>query len=283
MYKLRLRLRGSVYKFLGFDFRDQADGSFIVVFNHVGRTKRMVWNTLTGCVPRTEDPASEKFRISYHTTGQINFHGVSAKAAFWQPIYDLTDAFDIAYISVPAIELLEEIEEKSTDYIIGLPDDMVGRATFVLSMLPPGYEVDFTPLALVNYSPFFKFSVAFGALPITIAPGSEDAFIRVTPFAGPRMPNFPTKHEAKIRFHQKKAGVGPGPVTSFQPNEGIYRIIFPVPMRGPPKVKVRFVDPEVTADILLTTESEVRFRAKGAVLGRHQPLPIKSYELDAEL
>jgi hypothetical protein len=282
MYKLRLRLRGSVYKFLGFDFRDHVDGSFIIVFNHIGRTKRMVWDTLTG-EPRTEDPSSQKFKITYHTTGQINFHGVAAKAAYWQPIYRLTDPFDIAYISVPAVELLEKIEDKPTDYVIGLPDDLAGRTTFVLSMLPPDYDVNFTALALVNFSPFFKFSVAFGTLPITVAPGSENAFIRVTPFAGPRIPNFPTKHEANIAFNQKKAGVDSGPVTSFRPNDGIYRIIFPVPMRVLPKVRVDFVDPNIEAEIELVTESEVRFRAKGSNSRRSEQLPLKSYELDAEL
>jgi hypothetical protein len=283
MYKLRLRHRGSVYKFLGFDFRDHADGSFIVVFNHTGRTARTVWDTQTGCVPRTEDPASERFRITYHTSGQINFHGVSANAAYWQPIYDLKDAFDIAYISVPAIESLEKIEEKQTDYTIGLPDDLVGRATFVLSVLPPDYQVDFTPLALVNYSPFFKFSVAFGVLPIIIAPGSEKAFIRVTPFAGPRIPNSPTKHQANILFNQKKAGTASGAVTSFWPNEGIYRIVFPVPMRVPPRVSVDFVDPNITAEIKLVTQSEVRFCAKGSNSPKSEQHAIRGYELDSEL
>jgi hypothetical protein len=150
-------------------------------------------------------------------------------------------------------------------------------------MLPSGYEVVFRALALVNYSPFFKFSVAFGTLPIDIALGSEKAFIRVTPFAGPHIPNFPSKHEAIIKFQQKKAGVDSGPVASFQPNEGIYRIIFPVPMRIPPTVKVDFVDPDIKAEIIFVTESEVRFRAKGSTRPRSERLAVRSYELDAEL
>ena len=135
MYKLRLRFHGTVYKFLGFDFRDHADGSFVVVFNHIARTERMVWNTLADSDPKIEAPSSETFKITYHTTGQINFHGVTAKAMYWQPTYNLTEEIDIAYISVPSVELLTKTEERHGDYIIGLPDDLAGRTTFVLSML----------------------------------------------------------------------------------------------------------------------------------------------------
>jgi hypothetical protein len=49
----------------------------------------------------------------------------------------------------------------------------------------------------------------------------------------------------------------------WEPKQGEYRFIFSVPTRVPPEFSIEFVDPKIKAEIVRTTKSEPRFRARG--------------------
>ena len=163
--------------------RTGTDGS-LHVFMEQQATKRAVWTSLSPKV-RYARPKTKPFKISYHCTGQINFHEVDANTSFWEPIYALTGPFPLTYLSVPSVAWLPLCtDDRSTDLVVDWPPEAPSRVTFALEIAP----VSYLPEDLFARVPFFKvyvFSMRFAALPIRVPDEfTENYFIRVIPFCG---------------------------------------------------------------------------------------------------
>ena len=180
-YRIIVTYSGKRRKLL--KLRTGADGSLYVLMDQQA-TKRAIWTSLLPRVhyaQRTRKP----FRISYHCTGQINFHEVNAKTSFGEPIYALTTPFPLTYLSVPSVAWLPLCtDNRKTDLVVDWPPEAPTRVTFALEVAP----VSYLPEGLFARVPFFKvyvFSIRFASLPIRVPDEfTQNYFVRVMPFCG---------------------------------------------------------------------------------------------------
>jgi hypothetical protein len=230
-----------------------------------------------------------KFRISYHATGRVNFHEHSGASIFCEPIYAISRAQNLAYISVPKFErLTTETAIRESDTVLEMSTEADQRLTFHLIIAPENHHIDHHPLAVVTYRGWFSIAIVVGAVPFGIPNGEEEKVIVATPEVGLFDVQQAREDQALIRVHQKRIN-SVGQILYWKQSSGEYRLIFSVPMRRPPGARIRFKNPETTAKverpvrIAGTGTSEIRFTAwsRGGRLKSFQP--IESVELDAEL
>jgi hypothetical protein len=291
MQKLLIRHKAKAFKFLNWEFQDHIDGSLYIVFDRLGKGPRTTWSTRDANIPSPFEPEgpNEKFRISYHPCGHVRYHGFGPKpkSIHCEPIYAITKKQGLALLSIPNIDSLTLAERaQDNDFVYDWPEQAQDRVTVWIELGPSTLESPFErgniPLATVRYGQWFTIFVSLGPLPVPIPDEiNEQAVVRVVPdrdFVEKRV----SKEEALVAFHQAKHGVTHQPVTEFNPNSGVYRIICAVPMRIPPRLTIEFFDSLLTAEVERCTISEVRFKVKGPGGYKKGWVPIKSVALDAE-
>jgi hypothetical protein len=290
MRKILIRHQNQIYKFLNWEFHDDRDGSLYIVFDRVGKGPGMTWSSRTGNVPVEYEREDQKFKISYHPCGHVRFHNIAGrpKSIHCEPIYAITRKQPLSFISIPGITSLELADEtEEADVFCDWVANATERVTFWVELGPPDLETPFEPsngpLVGVTYDRWFTIFISIGPSPFSIPEGVPDqAIIRMVPdqdFFTERV----SQEQAVINFHQARAGVQHEAITSFQPNSGVYPIIFAVPMRIPPKLMVDFYDGDLRAEVIHCTTYEARFRVKGPGGYKNQWVPIKGFSLDAEL
>lgn len=284
MYKLLISYKNNKYKFLAFELRDHIDGSLNIVFDRdkLG-SERMTWTSEPGSTPASYNSGSEKLRISYHASGRINFHGIKSQAIYGDPTFAINSFQWLSYISVPKIESLTLVKKISpSDTIIKLPSNLEGRVTFSVIIGPVGGDLNFSPLVVVTYQNWFNLIISLDSFPLKIPSGLENHVLKAVPSKGLYVSQQVSTDEALIAFNQIKTNLK-SLITSWEPNEGVYRIVFNVPMRIPPRLNIEWVHTGIKTDIVKKTRSEIRFRAKGRGGYLKSIQQIKSIELDAEL
>jgi hypothetical protein len=118
---------------------------------------------------------------------------------------------------------------------------------------PPSLESPFEagtiPIAGISYDRWFAIFVSLGSSPFPIPEGiPAEAVIKTVPdqdFVTERV----TQEQDVINCHQARRGVRHEAVASFQPNSGVYRIVFAVPMRVPPELTVESYDVNLSAEV----------------------------------
>ena len=228
--------------------------------------------------------STEKLHISYHTSGRVNFHGATAQPIFCEPLFALTQPQNIGCISVPGATALSPAADAEGFATVELPTELDGRITFHLTLMPPGASPLPGTLAVINYENWFGIAMLVAPLPFEIPEDLGSHVIKAFPTKGKYASQQLSCDQALISFHQKRANTPASIVTSWQPASGVYRIVFAVPMRVPPRATIQFANPRVTAEIDRVTRSEIRFKARGPTgYIKSHPEPIVHFELDAEL
>ncbi len=284
-YRILIRFQNQNYRFLGFEFRDDVDGTLIMVFDRKNSDPN-VWSFSNK--PDSGTPINgkwlDKFRMSYHPSGLVNYHGSSANPIFCEPIYDITIPQTIAWISIPSIGSLRQYNKESlTNNILELPSNPEERITFRLVMLPDSFEFDTAPLVLVNYSKIFSLAIYLDSFPLKIPDEFNDLVITAAPSRGQFDTQQISEEQAFSEFHHLD---NPSPDNLCFWDKGVYRIILKSPMRVAPRLEVDFLDPSIEPEIFSVVKRrervEIKFRArgKGGILNNF-PCPIRGYLLDS--
>lgn len=289
MPRILIRYKNQTFKFLSIKFEAKRDGSLIVVFDREIKNPGLwSWSAKPGSAPLLVGESLDKFRISYHTSGRINFHGSSAKPIFSEPIFGITKPQTLAWFSIPSIESFTPFgEELVDDLAIEVPSDLNDRITFSLNIVPDSFKFDESPLIMITYHNWFSVALFQSTLPIKIPSGFQDRFITAVPGNGAYGSQQIYRDKALIRFHQKLNDTQ-GPIFYWEPNTGVYRLIFRSQMRVKPKLKVEFLDPNVKAEIVSVDNSgtervEIRFKCMDKSGYLKIPPPIKNILLDSRL
>ena len=263
-HRLIISYRGKQYKLLSFEFCDHADGSLYITFDRELSQRKIVHlgSGLDSNNPLTI-PETQKFRISYHASGIVNYHGVKAPSIFSDPIYRIEREFGIACLSVGRIEQLSSIDsDRPSDVVAPLDADFSGRVTFRLGMMPSGAEPVPVAFARVDYASWFALGISLTQLPKEIPTDIGDIITTVTPRRGQYDAPLVSKDEALIAFHRKELGATPH-LCYWEPTKGIGRIIFNVVMVRPPELRIQFANPSFQAEIITVSCAEVRFKVRG--------------------
>lgn len=209
----------------------------------------------------SEGVGNERDKITYHHTGQVNYHGIvtGVSSCFFEPLCDIK-ADNIFFIySVPMVDRLKEIvpdnRPQDVDAFITVSDDCVGRLTFYFSISPRENGCD-NKLIQLDWKVFSL--VVASAENVPHHPSIDNHFHYIAPAIGmfPEMVeriNFTdlisgrdfdkkekTRFNSEIAYHQK-ATHGRQDIVIYGPNgEGVFTIYPAVEMRSIPKVVITF-------------------------------------------
>ena len=242
-FRLLIRHKEQNRRFLGFQFKDNADGSLIIVFDYKG----------------SEEKPS---RLSYHPSGMVICHGnLISKANHFDPIFKITKPQIIASYSVPNLDRLTSYKsETENDFILDLSEEIEGGIKIALIIMPEYFELPKSPLAVITYPNWFRIAV----IPETLFEESiplelSEQFLLQIPPAGLYTQMQIDEEIAYIMFHKKRKELSNNGNERkldgiFYWNDGIYRVVFRRPMRIKPKLITKFADIEIKSEIIPVIE-----------------------------
>ena len=262
--RLYLRHDGTTYSFLSAELNPGSDGTLLLSMVREGETDSSIEASLNldnGEVSVAEPTKSPKgFRVTYHSSGQINFHHLSAPPIFMKPLSHITQTEPLIDISIPNVKSLDQTQKIKKDAAI--LDVASGRLTFTVQVTPwDSLETGLPLLWAWTWRPLF-------ALKVLVAPNPPKQILEALPkhfhYIARRQGLFAdlqlSEEDAKVAFH-KALNKTEGDVLYPPDGEGNCRIVFVTPMRIVPDVEIGFRDPTLTAEIIKVTTTEMRYRA----------------------
>ncbi|SFD32116.1 hypothetical protein SAMN05421842_13218 [Clostridium uliginosum] len=300
---LYVKYENNIYKFLKLVQED--DGSFYIVFLYNKKPKhcikyRLKLNEKDGlscekeAINEKESIRFELKRISYHTTGRVNYHGMTHNSTYFEPLVNVQNINTFFMISIPQITQLQLVEEqnKTNCSIVDLSKIQNERLNIYFSIFP--YEFDGLGsinnlVTAITYDKFYSFVVTLeiDRLSINLEKRIEkNAFLYGASECGLYESQVLGKNEAYIKFQQKLYSTKE--LILFAPNNaGIFRIVFCVEMRVPPRVNIEFFNDNYQIEIISVDTAKLRFKIldtkSNSYLKDAENVKIKSISLDSEI
>ena len=289
-FKARVQLRHSekVYRLLSVELNPGSDGSLHVIMVRDGVTESSVTVKVEDQSVSVSPPRTSRrgFRLTYHPTGQVNFHYIVGASIFMEPIFHIRRCEALIDFSVPDVDRLDIARQTGDeDTVIEVPR---GRLDFALAIAPwdaPQPQSN-SILWAWTWQPLFS-------LWLLQAPPPPQQLLNAQPnhfLYVPRQSGlFPSlcigMGEAMVSFHQALHEVR-SDILYYPDGEGVCRIVYVVPMRIAPSVEVRFRDPTLSAEIIKLTTTEQRYRVrdgKGRLVRDARAVDVAHLIRDAEL
>lgn len=218
-------------------------------------------NALTGIMDENKENYEDRERIkkvSYHTSGAINFHNLSGNRIIGDPLYDIKDKFFFIEYQINDIDKLTTKDHKETDIILELPKKTEQQNyAFAFSVSPTKSDES---ISLEFYGGLFYLEIDFSVVKCydekNIMP-----FHYLTPSIG-KHKHYPETN-ACIVFHQKLNETS-GIIIYEADQSGIYTIIFDEVRRSIPRKENMLVFSNPYYEAIFTTIKEhyARFKVK---------------------
>lgn len=285
---------GALRKFVVLESSDR-DGSLTLVMRRDGVShSRASWSTKPGDQgPKQLDfqaPCSKNKRITIHQSGRINYHE-NRRTIFIDPLTRVTRIFPVYGYRVPNLSRLDlQTEGVAADDAVVDLSDLDGPVSFSVFIGPKDFIPPGRAIKLAYEAEGYAVVISLDSVPFMVPAGYEDHFTTLTPETSPFDEQQVAEDQALISYHRALTG-STGPIL-YRPNgEGIFRLIFSVPMRVAPRFKIELADPELQVsdqDVQRDARSEkvmlkfkVRHRRTGQII--RSEVALRSIELDAEL
>jgi hypothetical protein len=269
MHRLLVRRGNIVYRMLGYEFRDHADGSFYIEIKTADR----------------EGKPGSREKISYHPTGRIKFSGPLDCVLFGEPIFAFTQLREIGYVSLADLAVLQQATDAEPgDQIFDVPESDKGRINLSFIMGPDDDAYSLEKNVTVTYPGWFRLHLVPGA-DLPMDPPEDSTHISAAPTLYSHQ--VISQSQALIFFHQKRTGTK-DTIFFWDAQSRVGRLIFAVPMRIPPALEIEFYDLALEAEpqppvVLNTATAELRFKVRGPE-GYLAQMPLfKKLALHAEL
>ena len=197
--------------------------------------------------------------MTYHPTGQVNFHHITGPSIFMEPLANITRNEPLIDISVPDVRRLDKQEKIKPDAaILDVPE---GRLTFTLAIAPANVapEED-TAVWIWKLEPLFSLRLRVSPpLPKHVLKALPEHFHYSARNSGLFERMAIAQDAGLVAFHrainQSEADV------LYPPNgDGECRMVFVVPMRIPPEVRLDLRDRTLTVEVTRVTTAEFRYR-----------------------
>ena len=265
--RLYLRHDGATYSFLSAQLNPGSDGSLLLTMVREGLTGTSVRMSakFDGGDVRVSEPieTSKGFRMTYHPTGQINFHHLYAAPIFMEPLSRITRVEPLIDISVPDVKSLDQATIIKKDAAV--LDVSSGRQSFTVQIAPwdaPGTEIPV--LWAWTWRPLFSLRVLAASY---LPPHMLDALPKHFHYVARRLGIFPElpirEEDAKVAFH-KVLNEAKGDVLYPPDGEGKCRLVFVATMRKVPVVEIGLRDATLTVEITDVTTTEIRYQVRDA-------------------
>ena len=250
MTAIRFRHRGTVYRLLR--FKQTGDWSLVIVWDrrspHDPKHYRFSSKDPT---PVACDPPTADKRLTYHTTGQVNYHGwVQTPPRFIEPPHALTQPHLLIAVSLAhATKLIPlDANEIRDQVIVDLADD-VGDARFTFGILAGqlGFENPPNTLFRLDYD---VFSIICVTLPPPYIPNTlEHHNVYLAP-EGPLYSRAIADIDvARLAYHQ--ARIGHSELGIYPPDgDGVYCLFTSVLMRAVPDLRITFSEPGYRIEVI---------------------------------
>jgi hypothetical protein len=298
------------------------DGSIILSLVRAGsNTSEWKWDSTGSGFDSIEysEQLPKTKRITIHASGRVNYHGsLNTQVNFIPCLLDLTEAMPIVIYVVPSIDALDIAgDSRAEDFVVDVISEWENSLTIAFSAIPSnlppllgevhrlivegcyGLACAMFPgnaLVIPDGVPAETFTTGRPMSPLTHQSMSEEqAFLRFQKLmqenqirAATRAAEIPEDMHDQIVNEIVSAGRGiQGPNV-----EGVWEIVFQVPMRIRPLLVVRFSDPRYRAELIDMQPVDVRLervRIRFRVFDEKErkwikhPVEILDASLDAEL
>lgn len=310
-YTLNLFLKRHEQCYWFLDTRQNNDGSVECFFPHLAPSRKNISQRII----LSKDSTSNKFRsqvveeqptistdekttyISYHTSGRVNYHRMSFSPIYREPLFSITQVnpfFILSFQDMGCFQTAtnEEIE-RVKGFVIDLSSLSDERIDIIFSIAPcePQFDESNSRIVSVNYGKLVRLMLEFIK--------DKDIFcfsdhyepcdcvklqIHNSLFSEPMY----TKGQAILKYVQKIYNTNDVVITA--PNsDGIIKLFFSVEMRRRPFVKIEFVNPNQSIDLLSLSKETycLQFKVfderKHCYVKNAEEIQIKSVILDAEI
>ena len=242
----------------------RGDGSFYVSFARAGETDSGVVARLDADGVSVSEPQTQPkgFRLSYHPTGQLNYHDISAGPVLMEPLAAITHREPLVDVSIPDVSRLDPVAALPEDAsVIELPADR--RITLTLAVDRADAAMEETDIWAWTWAPAFSLRAYPSSLPEALADSLPKHFHyvgrRSDVSGAPRM----DQESAKAQLFQRLVD-GRGDVRFSPDGSGQCRIVYVVPMRIPPDVRIELHDSTLLPELVEVTTTELKYRAREA-------------------
>lgn len=272
------------------------DGSLSLTIRRDGvSSSRTTWSTRPGeQEPKTiefDKPIPRNKRITIHQSGRVNYHE-NGSSIFIAPLTQTIQPFPIYFYRVPALDKLDVHDEyiAEEDAIFDLSDLPEESVSFSVFIGPMGFTPQGRAIKLEYEAEGYSFTVQHEPVTPDVQQGLNEHFITKAPVEGLFPQQQMAEDQAMISYHQ--ALTGTSDIILRSPNgEGVFRMIFAVPMRIAPRFKIELADSELHVsdqDVQRDGRSDkvmLKFKVRNRKTKQiiRQAVEIKSIELDAEL
>ena len=234
---------------------------------------------------------NSQYYITYHTSGCINYHKMTFQSAFMEPLYDVHEVntffmYTFAYIE-KAFRFSDEKQHKNT-ICIDISKFGRKRMDIVLSICPEKYCSPCANCLMISFG-LYK-------LCIEILPDSEifhfsdiyddEQCVKIRPQLDKFAEQKVTKELAFLEYHNALYQTEEAIV--FPPNgEGHIKIIFCVEMRIPPRLYIKFDNPDFEARLVKKETTHLVFQVfdkrHNRFVKKAEDIKITELNLDAEI
>lgn len=232
-----------------------------------------------------------RYYISYHTSGRVNYHGMTFQPAFMEPLYGIhiKNTFFIYSFAYPEVAF-KHCDNKTHANAISIDISPLSgqRINIVLSICPPDYSPEYINSFMITYQLYglcielvddnasFNFSQLY----------KKTDCVKLRPHLDQFSEQCVTKEHAFLLYNHALYQTNEAIV--FPPNgEGVLKIIFSVEMRIPPWLHIEFADPNFSAEVVTRKTTHLTFKVfdkkHNQYIKRAEDIKITQLILDANI
>lgn len=201
---------------------------------------------------KMQDKAEENTTyITYHSTGQINYHNMRFDSMYMEPLSQITQVnlfFILSFQTMDAFNVIEDISTISPQnyYIYDIPQLHGKRKDILFSIAPTSIQPfeEISKIVSLNCGDLFRLMLEIDddeqVFCFSNIYGPEDC-VKLRPYTDMFSEKVLTKNQAYLKYQHRIYQTND--MIILAPNsEGIIKIIFEVEMRKAPWVKIEFID-----------------------------------------
>lgn len=300
-----LKEKDTVYYFL--KFIQNKDGSIECAFPYLTESDKRIsqkvvlepnegmpqMNPRVIHIEPRKDSGENNTYITYHTTGQVNYHNMSFSPMYMEPLYNVERVNPFFIMSFCMMDKFTMVDEKTEikGVILDITEQCKRRKNVIVSIAPCSEQPYENKQSSISFAYGDMFRIILEFLDDEYSFGFSKIYevedcVKIQPNTGLFEKTIDSKNQAFIKYQQKLYQTNEAII--LPPNgEGILQVIFTVEMRRKPWIKICFSNKDYEARLVEKNEATVKFkvfdRKKNRFIKRAEEIRIVEMIMDAEI